>query len=94
MTEWTLSDAKKRHIDAFMYSDISIGTLLHLLRQEDKEFIKRLKEEFDKNWSYEFKESVLKDLTAHDEMCFTEKDCKCQKIMNDFIDKLAGDGLI
>ena len=58
------------------------------------QFIKDLKEEFNKNWSFEFKDSVLKNLTSHDEMCFTKEGCKCIKIMNEFIDKLAGSKLI
>jgi hypothetical protein len=63
-----------------------------IFKQDVKEFIKILKEEFKRNWDIDFKDSPLKQLTAHDEMCF--KNCDCSEIICNWIDKLAGKELV
>jgi hypothetical protein len=64
----------------------------YLYTEQVKEFIKILKEEFKRNWDIDFKDSPLKQLTAHDEMCF--KNCDCSEIICNWIDKLAGKELV
>jgi hypothetical protein len=69
-----------------------VGYYLSQIINNEKEFIKILKEEFKRNWDIDFKDSPLKQLTAHDEMCF--KNCDCSEIICNWIDKLAGKELV